>query len=154
MIEKFKKSNKGFTLVELIVVIAILGVLMAVLVPQYIQYVEKAREGADLNTLGEIFHSAEINAASSESTPAAQTITIGVNSGTTAGVITIPADLQATLGSTANLKSSDGKAYAGTYYIVFDANGKAFWAASATATSGNTTDAEFVKLKDGKKGTT
>ena len=40
-----KKKNSGFTLVELIIVIAILGVLMAVLIPQYIQYVEKARAG-------------------------------------------------------------------------------------------------------------
>ncbi len=37
--------NKGFSLVEIIIVIAILGVLMAVLVPQYIQYVEKSRAG-------------------------------------------------------------------------------------------------------------
>ena len=47
MIQKLKKNNAGFTLVELIVVIAILGVLMAVLVPQYIQYVEKSRLGVD-----------------------------------------------------------------------------------------------------------
>ena len=40
MLQNIKKDNKGFTLVELIVVIAILGVLMAVLVPQYIRYVE------------------------------------------------------------------------------------------------------------------
>lgn len=49
-----KKNRKGFTLVELIVVVAILGVLMAVLVPQYIQYIEKSRAqvcSANINTV-------------------------------------------------------------------------------------------------------
>lgn len=63
MIQKLKKDNKGFTLVELIVVIAILGVLMAVLVPQYIQYVEKSRIAVDESYIGEVAHSMEIAAA-------------------------------------------------------------------------------------------
>ena len=58
-----KKNNKGFTLVELIVVIAILGVLMAVLVPQYIQYVEKSKVATDESALGEVIHAAEISLA-------------------------------------------------------------------------------------------
>lgn len=56
-------GNNGFTLVELIVVIAILGVLMAVLVPQYIQYVEKARVATDEAAIAEVAHSAEIASA-------------------------------------------------------------------------------------------
>ena len=38
---KKKMDNKGFSLVELIIVIAIMVILVAVLAPQYLKYVEK-----------------------------------------------------------------------------------------------------------------
>ena len=38
-----KKNNKGFSLVELIVVVAIMAVLVGVLAPAYLGYVEKSR---------------------------------------------------------------------------------------------------------------
>ena len=42
-----KLDNKGFTLVELIIVIAIIAILAAVLAPQYIKYVNKSKISAD-----------------------------------------------------------------------------------------------------------
>lgn len=40
---KIHKNNKGFSLVELIVVVAIMAVLVGILAPAYLRYVEKAR---------------------------------------------------------------------------------------------------------------
>ena len=53
-LDKIKKSNAGFTMVELIVVVAIIAVLAVVLAPQYIKYVEKSRIAADQSTLASI----------------------------------------------------------------------------------------------------
>lgn len=41
------KNNKGFSLVELIIVVAIMAVLIGVLAPQYLKYVEKSRVSSD-----------------------------------------------------------------------------------------------------------
>ena len=46
-----KLGNKGFSLVELIVVIAIMAVLVGVLAPTLIKNVEKSRESTDVQNL-------------------------------------------------------------------------------------------------------
>ncbi len=46
--KKINLKNQGFTLVELIIVVAIIAVLATVLAPQYLQYVERTRESNDL----------------------------------------------------------------------------------------------------------
>lgn len=46
-----KMNNKGFSLVELIIVVAIMAILIVVLAPQYLKYVEKSRVSADQASL-------------------------------------------------------------------------------------------------------
>lgn len=43
-----KMDNKGFSLVELIIVIAIMAVLVGVLAPQFMKYVEQSRKSTDI----------------------------------------------------------------------------------------------------------
>lgn len=50
-----KTNNKGFSLVELIIVIAIMAILVGVLAPQYLKYVEKSRVSADKDQLDSFY---------------------------------------------------------------------------------------------------
>ena len=49
-----KKNNKGFSLVELIVVVAIMAVLMGILVPTLVKNVEKSKKQKDESAIEEI----------------------------------------------------------------------------------------------------
>ncbi len=53
-------TNKGFSLVELIIVIAIMAVLIGVLAPQYLKYVEQSRLQKDNQAISEITNSIKI----------------------------------------------------------------------------------------------
>lgn len=51
---KERMNNKGFSLVELIIVIAIMAILAAALAPQLMKYIEKSRVSTDASTCSTI----------------------------------------------------------------------------------------------------
>ncbi|NLO90293.1 MAG: prepilin-type N-terminal cleavage/methylation domain-containing protein [Clostridia bacterium] len=54
LLKKLSKDKKGFTLIELMVVVIIIGILVAIVVPNFLGRVDKAKESrvmADLNSI-------------------------------------------------------------------------------------------------------
>lgn len=54
-----KNKNKGFSLIELIIAIAILVILTGLLAPQFMKYIEKSREAKDMQTLDTVYSSVQ-----------------------------------------------------------------------------------------------
>lgn len=79
-----KKNNKGFTLVELVIVIAILAILVGLLAPQYTKYVEKSRKSADASNMDELVKAIQVYATDKavkfEGDAKSKTITIALTS--------------------------------------------------------------------------
>ncbi|MDE6749354.1 MAG: type II secretion system GspH family protein [Lachnospiraceae bacterium] len=127
---KKEMNNKGFSLVELIIVIAIMVILIAVLAPQYLRYVEKSRVASDQNTVVEYINAMQTVASDPEiSLPASSTtLTVTIQSD---GKIDVGTDLAKVLTdygildsntlSTSKVQSTAYKGSGGKYTLVYKA---------------------------------
>lgn len=133
-------NNKGFSLIELIVTIAIMAVLVGVIAPQFIRYVEKTREASDVQNFDSLKETVETYYADKQIEPERWTV---VQDGTSQN--TIISDMtpltDAGIGSVV-LKSSKWRGVKLVYTSVtntWEVEGAAEWfnADGSLVTSGN-----------------
>ena len=73
MIKKVRERREGFTMAELLIVVAIIAVLVAIAIPVFTAQLERSRESADLANMRAVY--AEVSAQALEETPATFTST-------------------------------------------------------------------------------
>ena len=100
MMKKLHKNEKGFTLAELLIVVAIIGVLVAISIPIFTSQLEKAREAVDEANLRSLY-AETVAAVLSEDTSAKTeikdgTLTVTVTDGVCTGVATLKLTQQTT----------------------------------------------------------
>lgn len=105
---KKEMNNKGFSLVELIIVIAIMVVLIAVLAPQYLKYVEKSRVASDQTTIVEYIDAMQVLAADPDVTlDSGKTYTLSnLTGGNPTATLAVSGDLQTLLTTNGILDST------------------------------------------------
>lgn len=84
--KKERMNNKGFSLVELIIVIAIMAVLVVVLAPQFLKYVEKGRVSTDKDNAAAIATALQVWAAAEGSPAHDIKITVSPKNATNPGI--------------------------------------------------------------------
>ena len=113
-----KKNNKGFSLVELIVVIAIMAVLVGVLAPTLLRYVEKSRVQKDQSAIAEVVEAITVALAEesvNEKVSTSTTVTIADEVAVASNIAELQTELQKTIVGTVNFSS---KALSGKQVVI------------------------------------
>jgi type IV pilus assembly protein PilA len=124
-----KKRNSGFTMLELVMVIIIIGVLAALAVPQYVSFVEKARVAEATNYIGAI-KSAEVAYSAQNPTNGYFTSSmtdLGLNTSTPLWNFGVAGATNASVTMTAT-RNGGGTAYDGkTVILKYNSDGTSNW---------------------------
>lgn len=116
-----KKDNKGFSLVELIVVVAIMAVLMVVATPALLRYVEKTRIQKDDTAVSEVLNATKIACAEEAiytkvaAESSAVTVVVADDTAITSTVADLQTEVRYSMGEKIKFES---KKYAGKTYTI------------------------------------
>ena len=150
-----KLGNKGFSLVELIVVIAIMAVLVGVLAPTLIRNVEKSRESTDMQTLDSIRNSVttalSVESVNTAYNGTAQTIKYTDIKADSANALGKALYSEMNQDGTLGVSMKSTAANKGTVYVNVDANGKVAVYVGATADTAPAPSAALTADKSGIK---
>lgn len=115
---KKEMNNKGFSLVELIIVIAIMAVLVGVLAPQFLKYVESSRVQKDESAAAEVLNAVKIACSVEEVYKAVSDgTTVTVSDGSVSTSVTALADELALTIDPADIEFTS-KAHSGNSYTI------------------------------------
>ncbi|WP_425666347.1 type IV pilin protein [Vibrio tubiashii] len=104
------RKTKGFTLIELMIVVAIIGVLASISIPAYQDYVRKSEAASALATLKSLITPAEVFYQENGTTSAAALSNLGIDSGAN------------NLGTIASAITGTGSAAVPTLKFTFDSD--------------------------------
>ena len=140
-----KKNNKGFTLAELLIVVAIIAVLVAIAIPVFTTQLERSREATDLANIRSAYAEAVADYLANGANKASNSLGVSIKQ-QTAGWLIDDGDPKLYtrvdgVETPISLKTSIGSVKAGdTVYVHVDATGKVTIDTSATASGGGSED--------------
>ena len=136
-----KMNNKGFSLVELIIVITIMAILVGVLAPQFFKYLESTRQSTDLDNVSAYktaIETAIIDSQANDGSLTSGNITIATGSNLTSSVNLTNVGL-ADSGAEVKLKSKTWPA--ATYTFEYNSTKKGyFWTGTSSTGHNNTAE--------------